>query len=152
MRLQLAAGASPKRVPAEAAPVPSPAHCAARAANGRSAFGATAAPAPAPAPAPATSTGTDPLVSLRSHPQLDALRQLTQTNPASLPSLLQTIGAQDPRLLTAINENREPTLDEEDSSLDNNPAAYLTPMLNKSIRILWGAMLLISTRHYIRFI
>ena len=33
----------------------------------------------------------------------------------------------------AINENREPTLDEEDSSLDNNPAAYLTPTLNKVI-------------------
>ena len=50
MRLQLAAGASAKRAPAEAAPLPSPAHSAAPAANGRSAFRATAARAPAARP------------------------------------------------------------------------------------------------------
>jgi len=33
----------------------------------------------------------------------------------------------------AINENREPVVDEEDETLDNNPAAYLTSTLNKVI-------------------
>ena len=35
--------------------------------------------------------------------------------------------------IKAINEDREPTMDEEEGSLDNNPAAYLTPKLNKVI-------------------
>jgi len=35
--------------------------------------------------------------------------------------------------IKAINENREPTMDEEESNLDNNPSAYLTPTLNKVI-------------------
>ncbi|KAL7491572.1 hypothetical protein ACHAWT_000956, partial [Skeletonema menzelii] len=32
-----------------------------------------------------------------------------------------------------INENRDPKADDEDESLDNNPAAYLTPTMNKVI-------------------
>jgi chitin synthase len=35
--------------------------------------------------------------------------------------------------IKAINENQEPTLDEEERTYDNNPAAYLTPTLNKVI-------------------
>jgi hypothetical protein len=35
--------------------------------------------------------------------------------------------------IKAIDENREPTLEGEESNLGNNPAAYLTPTLNKII-------------------
>jgi len=35
--------------------------------------------------------------------------------------------------IRAINENREPVKDEGENNLDNNPAAYLTPTLNKVI-------------------
>ncbi|KAI9921723.1 hypothetical protein PsorP6_000283 [Peronosclerospora sorghi] len=47
------------------------------------------------------------LEALRNHPQFDALRQLVQSNPASLPAVLQQIGAQSPELLRLINQNQD---------------------------------------------
>jgi len=47
------------------------------------------------------------LSALRSHPQFNALRQLVQSNPAMLQTVLTQIGQQQPELLTEINANQE---------------------------------------------
>jgi len=49
----------------------------------------------------------EPLSALRSHPQFNALRQLVQSNPAMLQTVLTQIGQQQPELLTEINTNQE---------------------------------------------
>ncbi|GLE11222.1 hypothetical protein PINS_up023561 [Pythium insidiosum] len=66
------------------------------------------APAPAPsAAAPAGgAVGMSSIEALRQHPQIDALRQLVQSNPAALPSILQQIGSQNPELLRLITQNQ----------------------------------------------
>jgi len=43
----------------------------------------------------------------RRHPQFNALRQLVQSNPAMLQTVLTQIGQQQPELLTEINANQE---------------------------------------------
>ena len=50
-------------------------------------------PSEAPAPSGAMSSVTT-LEQLREHPQFDSLRQVVQSNPSALPSVLQQIGAQ----------------------------------------------------------
>jgi len=54
-----------------------------------------------------SSGGDGTLSALRSHPQFDALRQLVQSNPAMLQTVLTQIGQQQPELLTEINANQE---------------------------------------------
>lgn len=70
------------------------------------------APPPPPAAAPATggaapATGGDPLAMLRSHPQINQLKRLVQSNPSALPMVLQQIGQASPQLLELITANRE---------------------------------------------
>jgi hypothetical protein len=70
----------------------------------------TSAPAPDSTPIPTTvlaAERADPLFRLRAHPQLDSLRHLVQSKPASLPSLLQVIRATDPFLWAVFNDHRE---------------------------------------------
>lgn len=68
-------------------------------------------PSPA-APVPAPSTTTDGQTSgvnisdLRQHPQFNQLRQVIQTNPASINSVLNLIGEQNPALLQAIHADQ----------------------------------------------
>jgi len=68
-------------------------------------------PSPA-APVPARSTTTDGQTSgvnisdLRQHPQFNQLRQVIQTNPASINSVLNLIGEQNPALLQAIHADQ----------------------------------------------
>ncbi|CEG40877.1 uv excision repair protein rad23 [Plasmopara halstedii] len=50
---------------------------------------------------------TNTLEALRNHPQFDALRQLVQSNPQTLPAVLQQIGAQSPELLRLIHQNQD---------------------------------------------
>mmetsp|Transcript_5601 Transcript_5601/g.6218 ORF Transcript_5601/g.6218 Transcript_5601/m.6218 type:complete len:471 (+) Transcript_5601:74-1486(+) len=57
--------------------------------------------------ASSSSGGGGTLSALRSHPQFDALRQLVQSNPAMLQTVLTQIGQQQPELLTEINANQE---------------------------------------------
>jgi len=52
-------------------------------------------------------TGGEPLAQLRSHPQINQLRQLVQSNPQSLQAVLTQIGQQQPSLLQEINSNQE---------------------------------------------
>ncbi|KAI9918567.1 hypothetical protein PsorP6_012234 [Peronosclerospora sorghi] len=47
------------------------------------------------------------LEALRNHSQFYALRQLVQSNPAALPSVLHRIGAQSTELLRLINQNQD---------------------------------------------
>ncbi|KAJ0399573.1 hypothetical protein P43SY_009632 [Pythium insidiosum] len=69
-----------------------------------------AANAPAPAPSAAApsagAAGVSSIEALRQHPQIDALRQLVQSNPSALPSILQQIGGQNPELLRLITQNQ----------------------------------------------
>jgi UV excision repair protein RAD23 len=72
---------------------------------------ASTGPAPtttgAPTPAPSTSGSSDPLAVLRSHPQLNQLKRLVQSNPSALPVVLEQIGKASPQLLSVINSNRD---------------------------------------------
>lgn len=54
-----------------------------------------------------SSSSTGPLAALRNHPQIDQLRQLTQSNPRTLQAVLAQIGQQQPELLQEINSNQE---------------------------------------------
>lgn len=66
----------------------------------------TGIPAPrARAPVPVAPQAQSGVQQLRSHPQFNMLKQLIQSNPASLPQVLQLIGQQSPALLQAIHEN-----------------------------------------------
>lgn len=69
---------------------------------------AAAAAAAASASSSSSSGGSgETLSALRSHPQFNALRQLVQSNPAMLQTVLTQIGQQQPELLTEINANQE---------------------------------------------
>lgn len=59
------------------------------------------------APATTTAPTASSLEELRQHPQFDSLRRLVQSNPSSLPAVLQQIGAQSPHLLNIIHSNQE---------------------------------------------
>lgn len=53
-----------------------------------------------------TSTSTHPLLdALRTHPQLNHIRQIVQANPSSLPSLVQTLSFTQPLLAQEIMQN-----------------------------------------------
>lgn len=56
---------------------------------------------------PISSSSGGTLSALRNHSQFTALRQLVQSNPAMLQSVLTQIGQQQPELLTEINANQE---------------------------------------------
>ncbi|CAH1772208.1 unnamed protein product [Owenia fusiformis] len=60
------------------------------------------APTP-PQPAP----GEDPLSFLATQPQFDQMRQLVQTNPQLLPTILREISQSNPQLLQIISQNQE---------------------------------------------
>lgn len=70
--------------------------------------------------------GTDnPLEFLRSQPQFQQMRQVVQTNPQLLNTLIQQIGRNNPRLLQLINQNQSAFIDMLNepvgSSQANNP-------------------------------
>jgi len=116
------AGAIPAEPPAPASPgasvgaapsVPSP-----------DPAGSAAAPTPAPAggsPAPAAG-GAGVFDFLRQHPQFAMLRQMVQSNPQLLQSVLEQLGQQNPQLLNMINNNQEEFI-----QLLNLPADSATP-------------------------
>lgn len=53
-----------------------------------------------------SSSGSSGIEQLRNHPQLNELRRLVQSNPASLSQVLEAIGQQNPELLRLIHENQ----------------------------------------------
>lgn len=69
-----------------------------------------------------SSSSDDPLAALRSHPQLNQLRRMVQTNPQALQAVLTQIGQQQPDLLQAINANQAAFLE-----LMNQPAQDSAP-------------------------
>lgn len=81
------------------------------------------APASVPASAPAPSGGSSTLQQFRSHPQFEQLKQLVQTNPASLPQVLSVIGQQNPQLLDAIHANNEEFLAMMNEPIGSTPPA-----------------------------
>lgn len=75
-----------------------------------------AARAPAAAAGPVIPEGAvvgegHPLSVLRSHPQFEELKAVIQSNPQQMPEVLASIGAENPELLTLINNNREAFID-----------------------------------------
>lgn len=63
-------------------------------------------PTQAPASQPVTGSGASTSIQqLRAHPQFNMLKQLIQSNPSSLPQVLNLIGQQNPSLLEAIHQN-----------------------------------------------
>jgi UV excision repair protein RAD23 len=63
------------------------------------------------APSPTASSGSygngNTLEQFRHHPQFNQLKRLIQSNPATLPQVLEAIGQQNPDLLTVIHANQE---------------------------------------------
>lgn len=90
--------------------IPDEALAAAGAGNGSSAnpaVGGESAAAAAAGGAAPVAPGGSTLAALRAHPQFDQLRQMVQSNPATLQAVLTQIGSQNPDLLTLINSNQE---------------------------------------------
>ena len=74
---------------------------------------------------PNTATSEPSAVSiqqLRNHPQFNMLKQLIQSNPASLPQVLNLIGQQDPSLLESIHSNESEFLSMMNEPISNAPA------------------------------
>lgn len=69
-----------------------------------------------------TSSSSEPLSQLRSHPQINELRRLVQSNPSTLQAVLTQIGQQQPDLLREINGNQELFL-----QIMNEPASETAP-------------------------
>jgi len=61
----------------------------------------------AAAPSGAAPSGSGVFDFLRQHPQFTMLRQMVQTNPQLLQSVLEQLGQQNPQLLTLINQHQE---------------------------------------------
>lgn len=80
--------------------------------------------APAPAAAPASTAGAplSGVQQLRNHPQFNMLKQLIQSNPASLPQVLNLIGQQNPALLQTIHANEQEFLALMNEPITNTPA------------------------------
>jgi len=76
----------------------------------------------------ANSSSSDPLSGLRSHPQLNQLRRLVQTNPQALSAVLTQIGQQQPELLQVINSNQAAFLE-----LMNEPIDDSTPPASSTV-------------------
>ena len=71
------------------------------------------------------SSANDPLSALRSHPQLNQLRRLVQTNPQALQAVLTQIGQQQPELLQAINSNQAAFIELMNEPIDES--TFLAP-------------------------
>ena len=69
------------------------------------------------AAAPSPAAGSSSLQQFRTHPQFEMLKQLIQSNPSSLPQVLNLIGQQNPALLQAIHANEQEFL-----AMMNEPA------------------------------
>lgn len=72
-------------------------------------------------------SGTTGIQKLREHPQFNTLKQLIQSNPASIPQVLQLIGQQSPALLDAIHSNEQEFL-----AMMNEPINLSTPSVPPS--------------------
>jgi len=83
------------------------------------------------APASASASGsTTSIQQLRAHPQFNMLKQLIQTNPSSLPQVLNLIGQQNPSLLEAIHQNERDFLAMMNEPISATPQrATTTPAL-----------------------
>jgi UV excision repair protein RAD23 len=107
-----------QHIPAASAP----AAAAAAATAAAAAAGPAAAAAAAAAVAAPTADGVPSIESLRSHPQFNMLKQLIQSNPQSLPQVLNLIGQQSPQLLQAIHANEAAFLAMMNEPITNAPA------------------------------
>jgi UV excision repair protein RAD23 len=86
-----------------------------------------------PSPSPVAPPSTVGINQLRNHPQFNMLKQLIQTNPSSLPQVLNLIGQQNPALLQAIHENEREFLammNEPITETSTPPMAPPMPMAN----------------------
>merc|ERR1719240_1470884 len=90
-------------------------------------MGAAPPAAAPPAAAPATGGGSGPLAALRAHPQFAQLRQLVQTNPAALQSVLAQIGQQSPELLQQIHANQDEFIRMMNEPVSATPAPAAPP-------------------------
>lgn len=72
------------------------------------------------------SSSIDNLAALRSHPQLNQLRRLVQTNPQALQAVLTQIGQQQPELLQAINTNQAAFLELMNEPIDESSSGATT--------------------------
>jgi len=77
-----------------------------------------------------SNAGAEPLAQLRSHPQINQLRQLVQANPSTLQAVLTQIGQQQPELLQEINGNQELFL-----QIMNEPVSDAAPAANASAAV-----------------
>jgi UV excision repair protein RAD23 len=89
-----------------------------RAASG----GAPAGGASAGAGAGGAAGGAGMLEQLRHHPHINALRRMVQQNPASLQTILQQIGAQNPELLAVIHQNQQAFLEIMNEPIGEDPS------------------------------
>lgn len=92
----------------------------------------TGIPPSAQTPSVSNISMSEPSVSiqqLRNHPQFSMLKQLIQSNPASLPQVLNLIGQQNPLLLQAIHSNESEFLSMMNEPVSNTSAAttYVAP-------------------------
>jgi len=68
---------------------------------------ATTAATTAPTTAATTAAGGDGLAFLRQLPQFNLMRRMVQTNPGTLPQMLQELGQENPALLQMIRDRQE---------------------------------------------
>jgi UV excision repair protein RAD23 len=82
---------------------------------------------PAPAAAAAADSGVEGIEKLRLHPQFNMLKQLVQSNPATITQVLEIIGQQNPALLEAIHANNDAFVSMMNEPIVDTPPSAPTP-------------------------